>query len=104
MQPRDPRHRQAAHRLEQSAGARLTPTRTPTRTVTPTLTLSVTLTLTLTLTLILTLILTLALTVPPQARASGLTVFDEIAKDKEIVKMVLLLTGSFEGAKRQVRN
>lgn len=37
-----------------------------------------------------------------QARAAGLTIFDEIAKDKEIVKTVLLLTGSFEGAKRQV--
>ena len=38
----------------------------------------------------------------PQLRAAGATIFDEIAKDKEIVKMVLLLTGSFEGAKRQV--
>lgn len=38
----------------------------------------------------------------PEVRSSGVTIFDEIAKDKEIVKMVLLLTGSVEGAKRQV--
>jgi len=38
----------------------------------------------------------------PEAVAQGLTVFDEIARDKEIVKMVLLLTGAFEGTKRQV--
>ena len=38
----------------------------------------------------------------PEDVAAGATVFDEIARDKEIVKMVLLLTGSVEGAKRQV--
>ena len=37
----------------------------------------------------------------PRPRA-GATIFDDIARDKEIVKMVLLLTGSIEGAKRQV--
>ena len=36
------------------------------------------------------------------AAARGLTIFDELAADKEIVKMVLLLTGAMEGAKRQV--
>ena len=34
----------------------------------------------------------------PEAVARGETVFDEIARDKEIVKTVLLLTGSVEGA------
>ena len=38
----------------------------------------------------------------PEAVAANATIFDEIARDKEIVKMVLLLTGSVEGAKRQV--
>ena len=38
----------------------------------------------------------------PEDVANQATVFDEIARDKEIVKMVLLLTGSVEGAKRQV--
>ena len=38
----------------------------------------------------------------PRQRARAHDVFDELARDKEIVKMVLLLTGSVEGAKRQV--
>ena len=38
----------------------------------------------------------------PEDVAAGATIFDEIARDKEIVKVVLLLTGSVEGAKRQV--
>ena len=36
----------------------------------------------------------------PDAKADGVTVHDQLAKDKEVVKMVLLLTGSVEGAKR----
>ena len=35
-------------------------------------------------------------------RAEGATVFDTLAADREIVTGVLLLTGSMEGAKRQV--
>ena len=38
----------------------------------------------------------------PEAKASGATLFDSLATDKEVVVMVLLLTGSIVGAKRQV--
>ena len=37
-----------------------------------------------------------------EAKASGVTIFDSLATDKEVVVMVLLLTGSIVGAKRQV--
>ena len=38
----------------------------------------------------------------PEERELGKTIFEDIARDKEIVKMVLLLTGGFEGVKREV--
>ena len=38
----------------------------------------------------------------PEERELGKTIFEDIARDKEIVKMVLLLTGGFEGIKREV--
>ena len=37
----------------------------------------------------------------PEERELGKTIFEDIARDKEIVKMVLLLTGGFEGVKRE---
>ena len=38
----------------------------------------------------------------PADKESGRTIFDSLAKDKEVIVMVLLLTGSMEGAKRTV--
>ena len=38
----------------------------------------------------------------PEDRANGTTMFDALAADREVVRMVLLLTGSVEGAKREV--